>query len=448
MTQTPLRVAVVGAGPAGLYTADALTFDDEPRVEVDLLERLPVPFGLLRYGVAPDHLNIKAAGDTLQRVLERDPVQLFCNVRIGTDLTVAELRAHYDAVVYAVGASQDRRLGIPGEDLPGSSSATQFVNWYNGHPEQAPQEVLEAHSVALVGIGNVALDVARLLLKDPEELLHTDIPQPVIEVLRKSAVTDVHIVGRRGPEHAKFTPKELKELGELAGVDVVVDPSEVPAEDPADARPPTKRNLAVLREWAARSSTGAARRLHLHFGSAPVAFLGTEHVTGLRLDRAGRRHWDLECQLVLRSVGYRSLPLPEVPFDEESGTIPSQQSRVVRDGRPQPGEYVAGWVRRGATGILGTNRADAMDAVASLQEDAPALLARRQNTPEGVGALLRARGVEHVDLRRWEAILAREATHGASHGRARVKIARLAELLEAAGMAADGGRDPHAARRR
>jgi ferredoxin--NADP+ reductase len=429
MSEVPLRVAVVGAGPAGLYTADALTFDAEPAVEVDLLERLPVPFGLLRYGVAPDHLNIKAAGATLQEVLERDRVQLYCHVGIGTEVTVGELRERYDAVVYAVGASQDRRLDIPGEALPGSSSATQFVNWYNGHPEHEGLDVLDATSVAVVGIGNVALDVARLLLKDPEELLHTDVPQQVLEVLRASAVTDVHIVGRRGPEHAKFTPKELKELGELSGVDVVVDPAEIPVEDPDGAKPPTRRNLAVLREWAGRAGTGAPRRLHLHFGATPLEVLGEDHVTGLRLSTG-----DLPCQLLLRSVGYRSLPLPDVPFDDETGTIPSESSRVVRDGEAAPGEYVVGWVRRGATGILGTNRSDAMDAVASLHEDIPLLLARRRQAPDGIAGLLSGRGLAHVDLQRWAAILDREGVHGAAHGRARVKIADLAGLLDAAGL--------------
>ena len=240
MTDAPLRVAVIGAGPAGLYTADALTFEPSLPVVVDVLDRLPVPFGLLRYGVAPDHLNIKAAGDALQEVLERDPVRLFCNVAVGTDVTVDEVRERYDAVFYAIGASQDRRLGIPGEDLPGSSSATSFVNWYNGHPEQPPLQVIDAQSVAVIGIGNVAIDVARILLKDPEELTHTDAPQAVLDVLRKSAVRDVHIVGRRGPAEAKFTPKELKELGELDGVEVHVDPSAVPPEDPQGARPPVR----------------------------------------------------------------------------------------------------------------------------------------------------------------------------------------------------------------
>jgi ferredoxin--NADP+ reductase len=435
MPEAPLRVAVVGAGPAGLYTADALTFEADPPVQVDLLDRLPVPFGLLRYGVAPDHLNIKAAGDTLQEVLEREPVRLYCNVGVGTDIGVTELRQRYDAVVYAIGASQDRRLAIPGEELPGSSSATQFVNWYNGHPEQPLLDVLKAQSVAVIGIGNVAIDVARILLKDPDQLVHTDAPQAVLDVLRTSAVTDVHIVGRRGPADAKFTPKELKELGELDGVDVVISADAVPAEDPPGARPAVRRNLAVLREWAAREPTAARKRLHLHFGATPVAVLGAARVTALRLDTASGPH-DLACQLVLRSIGYRSLPLPDVPFDEESGTIPSEHSRVIRAGRAAPGEYVVGWVRRGATGILGTNRSDAMDAVASLTEDVPALLAARTEAPRGVEQLLHDRGIEHVDLRRWAAIREREATHGEPHGRGRVKLARLAELLDAAGLSA------------
>jgi ferredoxin--NADP+ reductase len=435
VTDAPLRVAVIGAGPAGLYTADALTFEPSLPVVVDVLDRLPVPFGLLRYGVAPDHLNIKAAGDALQEVLERDPVRLFCNVAVGTDVTVDEVRERYDAVFYAIGASQDRRLGIPGEDLPGSSSATSFVNWYNGHPEQPPLQVIDAQSVAVIGIGNVAIDVARILLKDPEELTHTDAPQAVLDVLRKSAVRDVHIVGRRGPAEAKFTPKELKELGELDGVEVHVDPSAVPPEDPQGARPPVRRNLAVLREWAARKPTGAPKRLHLHFGATPAAVLGQDRVTGLSVQTSDGAH-DLPCQLVLRSIGYRSVPLPGVPFDDDSGTIPSEASRVIRKGQAAAGEYVVGWVRRGATGILGTNRSDAMDAVARLNEDVPDLLARRTSVPSGVEGLLHERGVEPVDLDAWAAILEREAEHGAPHGRGRVKLAHLAELLDAAGVRA------------
>src|SRR5215203_2577879 len=284
-TTRPLRVAVVGAGPAGLYAADYLTFDGDGSVRVDLIERLPVPFGLLRYGVAPDHLNIKAAGRTLMEVLERPDVELFANVGVGSEVSVDELRQHYDAVVYALGASDDRRIGIPGEDVPGSVSATSFVNWYNGHPEASPPDLTDATSVAVVGVGNVALDVARILLRDPEELSPTDVPQDVLNGLRASAVTDVHLLGRRGPQHAKFTTKELRELGELAGVAVVVDDGQLPAEPPEGATPVAKKNLAVLKTWADREPSAARRRLHLHFGARPVEILGDRRVTGMRLER-------------------------------------------------------------------------------------------------------------------------------------------------------------------
>ena len=435
MTDRPLRVAVVGGGPAGLYATDFLTFDGDGSVEVDVFERLPVPFGLLRYGVAPDHLNIKAAGRLLLEVLQRPGVRLFGHVGIGRDVTVEELRTGYDAVVYALGASADRRLGIPGEELPGSSSATAFVNWYNGHPECELPDVLEAESVAVVGVGNVAVDVARILLKDPEALVSTDVPQPVLERLRSSKVTDVHVLGRRGPAFAKFTTKELKELGELAGVDVIVD-GEIPDDAPDGAAPMVKRNLAVLREWSARQPTEARRRLHLHFGARPEAILGDDRVAGLRLDRTTAdgtgtgTTWELQVQAVLRSVGYRGIPLEGVPFD--GSQIPNATSRVLRDGRPSVGEYCVGWIKRGPTGVLGTNRSDAEEAVASLREDRPALLAARTADPGGVARLLEARGHHHVDLDGWLAVLEREERHGAAHGRGRVKIADWDELLEAA----------------
>jgi ferredoxin--NADP+ reductase len=439
----PLRVAVVGGGPAGIYAADFLTFDGDGTVQVDVVERLPVPFGLLRYGVAPDHLNIKAAGRTLAQVLERPEVQLYANVEIGRDVTIDELRTHYDALVYSVGASSDRSIGIPGEDLEGSLSATSFVNWYNGHPEAQPYDLSQVTSVAVVGVGNVALDVARLLLKDPTELLSTDVPQPVIEELRRSAVTDVHLLGRRGPLHAKFTAKELRELGELAGVGVVLDDGQLPVELPEDCSPGTKRNLAILRGWTERERTSTARRLHLHFGARPVEILGASSVSGIRLQRTSpegeglRETWDLPVQRVLRSVGYRSPGLPGVPFDPNTCTIPNRACRVVREDATPPGEYVVGWIRRGPVGILGTNRSDAEDAVASLREDMPALLATRPEQPPGIAGLLRDRGVRHVDVQGWQAVLKAEEAHGSEHGRGRVKLAEWDALLAAAGVARD-----------
>ncbi|MFN2538723.1 MAG: FAD-dependent oxidoreductase [Mycobacteriales bacterium] len=434
----PLRVAVVGAGPAGLYAADYLSFDQDGSVLVDLIERLPVPFGLLRYGVAPDHLNIKSAGNALMEVLQRPGVSLYAHVDVGRDVTVAELRERYDAVIYAMGASGDRKVGIPGEDLDGSISATSFVNWYNGHPEALVHDLEGVTTAAVIGVGNVAVDVARLLLKDPEQLLDTDAPHEVVGTFRKSAVTDVHVLGRRGAQHAKFTYKELRELGELTDVDVAVDAADLPAEPPEGASPGTKRNLALLRQWATREPTGARRRLHLHFGALPVEVLGDQRITALRVEHADvdgngtGRTWDLPVQLLLRSVGYRSAGLPGVPFDDRTCTIPAAESRVIRDGSPQPGEYVVGWIGRGPTGILGTNRADADDAVARLREDAAVLLDRRPEDPGGVAELLHRRGVQHVDLAGWQAVLDAEEKNGVPHGRGRVKLTEWQALLDAA----------------
>lgn len=431
-----MRVAVVGAGPAGLYAADYLSFDQDGSTHVDLIERLPTPFGLLRYGVAPDHLNIKAAGRALMEVLQRDGVELLAGVEVGKDVTVDELRECYDAVIYAVGASDDRRIGIPGEDLPGSISATSFVNWYNGHPEATSYHLADARVIAVVGVGNVALDVARMLLKDPEALSPTDVPAPVLEELRRSSVTDVHLLGRRGPQHAKFTYKELRELGELPGVGVVLDEDAIPDEPPSDASPPTKRNLKLLMEWASRAPSETGRRLHLHFGARPAEVLGTDRVTGLRLEGTDSEGvptgttWELPVDRVFRSVGYRSAGLPGVPFDDASCTIPTDASRVVRDGTPAPGEYAVGWIKRGPVGILGTNRSDAEDAVARLREDQEQLVAGRTRAPDGIAGLLRERGVQFVDTGGWSAILAAEEVHGVPHGRGRVKIHDWETLLQ------------------
>jgi ferredoxin--NADP+ reductase len=446
--ESGLRVAVVGAGPSGVYAADALTFDsgaDVPLATVDVIERLPVPFGLLRYGVAPDHLNIKSAGSTLQEVLDRPGVRFFGNVDIGTDVTVEDLRENYDAIVYATGASGDKTLDIPGDTLTGSTSATQFVNWYNGHPDQPNFELLHASSVAVVGVGNVAIDVARILLKNPDELAHTDMPEPVLRALRASKVTDVHVLGRRGAEHVKFTTKELRELGALDGIDVRVDARDLPGQDPEGASSVVRRNLSVLREWAARTAAPAPKRLHVHFAAAPVAVLGGDQVMGLSvqrraLDGVDSSHlpvgttWDLACELLIRSVGYRTLPVPELPFDDRSGVIPNVDGRLVRDGDAQPGEYVTGWAKRGATGILGTNRADAIEMAEQLHHDRDSLLAHRRTPKTGIGGLLEARGVRYIDLDSWRRIAGAEADLGATLGRATVKITGRNELLSAAGL--------------
>src|SRR5262245_12601056 len=390
-----LTVAVVGSGPAGLYTAEALIKQgaalDPPRLlQVDVLDRLPTPYGLVRYGVAPDHKSIKSIADYLRGVLEHDGVRFVGAVHLGDDVSRDDLLSCYDAVVYATGAMRDRRLGISGEDLPGSYTATDFVNWYCGHPDVDPERfVVEAESVAVIGVGNVAVDVARILVRDPEELRETDVSQPVLDALIESKVREVHVIGRRGPAQAKFTTKELRELGELAGVDVVVGDGEADL-DAFDESGESARlaeqdrrvrgNYTVIRDWAARVPTEAARRLTVRFWLSPADIHGTQQVEGLtlernRLDADGRlvgtgQYERLPVQMVLRSVGYQSVPLPGVPFDERSHTVPNADGRVLGpDGQPLPGEYVGGWVERGPSGVIGTEKSDAAQTVRSLLAD-------------------------------------------------------------------------------
>lgn len=439
-----LKVAVVGAGPAGMYVADALVFQQDFPVRVDVFDRLPTPFGLLRYGVAPDHLKMKALASALQRTLDDERVRFLGNVEVGRDITVEELRTHYSAVVYTFGASTDRRLDIPGEDLPGSASATEFVNWYSGHPDVPCDRFdLRARTAVVVGVGNVAVDVARILVKDVDELASTDLPTDVVKVLRDSAIADVHLLGRRGPLQAKFTHKELRELGELTGVDVLVDPNDLALSDEEvdllEAEPALQRNLDTLREWSAREPSGAARRLHLHFYTRPVELVGPEAVTGVVIERTaldshGRavptgQSTLLPAQLVLRSVGYRGVALVGVPLDEGTGTVPHELGRVVRNGAVSPGEYVAGWVGRGPVGVLGTNRADAEVVVERLLADAPEL---KEAPDVDVREVLTARGIDVVGCDGWNQIDSAEIARGRDEGRRRSKLATWGELLSAA----------------
>jgi ferredoxin/flavodoxin---NADP+ reductase len=489
-----LNVAVVGSGPAGLYTAEALikqgaALDPPATVLVDVLDRLPTPYGLVRYGVAPDHKSIKSIADYLRGVLEHDRVRFVGGVHLGDDVTREDLLACYDAVVYATGAMRDRRLGIPGEDLAGSYAATDFVNWYCGHPDVDPDRfTVAAESVAVIGVGNVAVDVARILIRDPEELRETDVSQPVLDALTESKVREVHVIGRRGPAQAKFTTKELRELGELAGVDVSVGAGEADL-DAFDASGESARlatsdrhvrgNYTVISDWAARTATGAARRLMLRFWLSPVEIGGTEKVEGLtvertRLDADGRltgtgEFERLDVQMVLRSVGYQSVPLPGVPFDERSYTVPNAEGRVLGpDGQPLPGEYVAGWLKRGPTGVIGTNKSDAAQTVRSLLADlaggpAPGDVqlprAGLLRLPDGsndkpetehpdavpgqawsqrFAALLSDRGVRSVGYQDWLRIETAEKELAAELGRgSRVKLASRAHLHQACGLDQD-----------
>ncbi|HZG03835.1 MAG TPA: FAD-dependent oxidoreductase [Streptomyces sp.] len=454
----PLRVAVVGSGPSGIYTAQALVErQGPPQAAVDVLDRLPCPYGLVRYGVAPDHGKIKSLQDTLRRVLEHPRVRFVGNVPVGRDgergsVGTGELLGLYHAVVYCVGAPADRRLGIPGEDLPGSFSATDFVSWYSAHPDAAALRfALGVRSAVVIGVGNVAVDVARFLAHGADELRGTDVPQAALEALGAGTVSEVHVVGRRGPSRAKFTTKELRELDTLPDAEVVVRRDEL-ALDPAYGDPGAlpavaRRNAAVLDGWARRAPLGRARRVRLRFFLRPVAVLGGPEgaVRAVRFERTapdGRggvvgtgRHEEIPAELVLRSVGYRGVPLPGLPFDHRAGTVPHAAGRVLRDGAPSPGEYVAGWIKRGPTGVIGTNRPCAKETVRSLLADAGALLGREVSAADPLEALrelLRPSGREPVGWHGWLGIEAAEEELGRRLYRDRVKIPDWEGLLAAA----------------
>ena len=370
-----LRVAVVGSGPAGFYAAGALLAADAP-VEVDMIERLPTPWGLVRLGVAPDHPKIKSVSRAFEKIAAQPGFRFLGNVEVGRDIQHDELVDLYDAVVYAFGAQTDRRMGIPGEDLPGSWAATEFVAWYNGHPDFQHLEFdLSGERVVVIGNGNVAVDVARMLALTPEELAPTDTTEAAVEAFNRAGIREIVMIGRRGPAQAAFTTPELIELGELAGADVIVDPADLEGAEPTDTN--SERNLAVLREYAAREPEGRPKRLVLRFFLSPVEISGEERVEAIDLvhnrleaDESGSlravptdERETLATGLVFRSVGYRGVALPGVPFDEGSGTIPNERGRVG------PGVYVAGWIKRGPSGVIGTNKKDATETVELLLED-------------------------------------------------------------------------------
>ncbi|MGZ4346288.1 MAG: FAD-dependent oxidoreductase [Gaiellaceae bacterium] len=448
----PLRVAVVGSGPAGFYAAGAL-LDAETPIEVDMLERLPTPWGLVRLGVAPDHPKLKTVSRAFERIALKPGFRFFGNVEVGRDLTHADLTRLYDAVVYAFGAQSDRRLDIPGEDLPGSWSATELVAWYNGHPDfQELQFDLNVERAVVIGNGNVALDVARRLALTPAELEPTDTTDPAIEAIGGATIRDIVVVGRRGPAQASWTTPELKELGDLAGADVVVDPaeleldavSEASLEDDTNAR----RNMEVLRDFAAREPTGKPVTVRLRFLASPVVLHGDEKVQSIELvrnrleERDGRlvavpteERETIECGLVFRSVGYRGVGLPELPFDERRGTIRNVRGRVVADdGEPVGRTYCAGWIKRGPTGIIGTNKKDATETVAHLLEDVEQgkLGHGDEATAAAVEDLLAERDARAVLYPGWTSIDEIERAAGEKLGRPRVKLRTWDELLEAA----------------
>ena len=449
-------MAIVGAGPAGAFAADRL-LRRRGDAEIDLFERLPTPWGLLRGGVAPDHQEIKRLDETFDRETLGRGCRFLGNVEVGVDISHSELMSHYSAVIYATGAQTDKSLGIPGEDLPGSWPATEFVAWYNGHPDFRDLEFdLSSKRGVVIGNGNVAADVTRMLTLTTEELERTDVADHALAALRESQIEEVVVLGRRGPAQAAFTSAELRDLGNLDGVELRVPPEEAEI-DPLSRRWldeegtfTARKNVELVREFAAReSSAGTRRRIVLRFLRSPVEIRGSDRVESVVIGRNELVQTDdgairpksvegetetIECGLVLRSVGYRAVPLPEVPFDEQSFVLPNNRGRVLGpDGEPLPGVYAVGWIKRGPTGILGTNKRDAEETVSCLAEDlASGALAAPKGGRDEVDALLAERKPELVTIEGWRAIEAQELERGREERRPRVKLASRDELLGAA----------------
>ena len=446
------RAAVIGSGPSGFYATDQLL---KQGFEVDLYDALPTPFGLVRAGVAPDHPKIKSVTRVYEKTASNPAFRFFGNVSLGADIDRADLLARYQAIVYAIGTATDNRLGIPGEDRPGSHPATTFVAWYNGHPHFADHQFdLNGGRAVVIGNGNVAIDVARMLVLDPGELAPTDTADHALDAFGMAGVSDVILLGRRGPAQASFTNPELRELGELKRADVIVDPAQLEgAEVAPDGDPTKRRNLEILRDYSTRTPSGKSHRLELRFLRSPLEILGEgEHgpVTGVRvavneLSADGRKATAtgaeevIECGLVLRSIGYRGTPVPGVPFDPERGLIRNDGGRVLSetDGSPCPGEYVVGWIKRGPSGVIGTNKKDAADTLARILEDEQAgRLATLEPELAGADAVQRwldEAAPEHVSWQGWQAIDAYESELGQPSGRPRVKLVTLDELMRASG---------------
>jgi ferredoxin--NADP+ reductase len=461
----PLRVAIVGAGPAGIYAADALMKSDtatDPGVSIDLFERMPAPFGLIRYGVAPDHPRIKGIITALHKVLDKPQVRLLGNIDYGVDIDLPTLQGMYDAVIFSTGANADRALDIPGIDLDGSYGAADFVSWYDGHPDVPRTWPLHAKSVAVLGVGNVALDVARVLAKTGEELLATEIPANVYEGLKNNQAREVHVFGRRGPAQAKFTPLELKELAHSATIQVVVDPKDIDYDAASEhARRSSKivdQVANIIEDYAIREPRPAPHKLFLHFFENPVQVLGQDgKVTGLRTERtaldgtgnvAGTgEHTDWDVQAVYRAVGYLSQNVAQLPFDEQAGTVPNEAGRVLAHdssstgnsdeaavpGRFLPGVFCTGWIKRGPVGLIGHTKGDANETIACLLEDHAAgnLPAPQNPSPDAVIAHLQGKQVPYTTWEGWYRLDAHEKSLGAPQGRERVKVVEREDMLKA-----------------
>ncbi len=458
--ERPLTVAVVGAGPSGFYAIDALLKATGLHVRVDLFDRLPTPYGLVRGGVAPDHQKIKSVTVVYEKTALDARVRFFGNVKLGRDLTVEDLRSRYDKIIYAVGCESDRHMEIPGEGLAGSHSATEFVGWYNGHPDHRNRTFdLSCGAVAVVGVGNVAMDVTRILACDPEDLVKTDITDHALDALRRSGVKTVWLLGRRGPAEAAYSPAEIEEIGELSTADLVVVPAEtvvdeVSQDELKDAA--VKKKVEYVQKHAALGEGAKAKKVRLRFRASPAEIIGEDgRVNALRIEKnnlvsdgkggvksVGTGEFEtLPVGLVLRSVGYRGIPVPGVPFDEKAGHIANIDGRVTEGpgGAPLTGEYVVGWAKRGPSGLIGTNRADSVATVSLMLEDwkAGKLPDRAVDAdPESIVKLLKAKGAALVTFAQWKALDKLELAAGAKAGKIREKFARVEDMISALGSAA------------
>lgn len=450
--ERPLRVAVIGAGPSGFYAIGALLKDANAHTTVDIFERLIAPHGLVRYGVAPDHQNIKAVSKIYDRTSADPRVRYFGNVDFGKDITLAELQKHYDQIIFATGAQSDRRLGIPGEDLPNSFSATEFVAWYNGHPDFAHLDpVLEVPAAVVVGVGNVAMDVARVLAKSVNELKDTDIADYALDDLATSQIKDIYILSRRGPAQVKFTNAEIREFGHLNIADAIVLEHELAIDRVSSKQiegdTSAQKNIDYMRAYAEIGATGKQRRVHFRFLISPVEIIADEEgrITGVRCEKnklvptddgdvkaVGTGEYEIiPAGLVLRSVGYKGVPLADVPYNSKSGTIPNSDGRITDEsGEAIPGLYVVGWAKRGPTGVIGTNKPDSVETVNAMLEDVPNLTGAPDPDPEAIVRLLQERGVHFVSQEEWTRINKAEIASGTAQNRPRVKIVAKEDMLK------------------
>jgi ferredoxin--NADP+ reductase len=454
--ENPLRVAIIGSGPAGFYAAESLFAHPERTVEVDMFDRLPTPFGLVRAGVAPDHPKIKNVIKRYEKTAGNEGFRFFGNVEVGRDLEVSDLEPRYNAVLYAYGSATDRKLGIPGEDLPGSHPATTFVAWYNAHPDFAGHTFdLTSKRAVVIGNGNVAADVARMLALPREELTVTDTADHAIDALSDSGIEEIVILGRRGPAQAAFTNPEVRELGELTDADIIIDPAEVELDEASreyiesdECDPTNRRNVEIFTEFAHRAPEGKPKRLVMRFRCSPIEIKGDGRVESLVIGRnelyrdesgalrardTGERE-ELECGLVLRSIGYKGVGLEGIPFDSDRGVIPNEAGRVHHgSGEQHAGHYAVGWIKRGPSGVIGTNKKDAQDTVDSLFADLEAgKVPEREPIEPAIEELLADRAGDHVTYLGWQAIDRAEVSAGEPHGRPRVKFCSVAEMVEAA----------------